>query len=753
MKIVKFLLLALGSLLLLFVIGLGIFIATFDANAYKQELSDLVKQKTGRELEFEGDVGLTFYPSLGMKLGALRFANAPGFGDRPMLAVKQAGVSVDLLSLLRLQPEIARLVLDGLQLDLARNRQGKTNWDDLLPAQPAAAGEKAGEPAAQKPAPASDGLQLAGVFGGLDLSRGNIRWRDEQAGIEYEISDLNLQTGRIEVDRDFPLRLSLRLRGKDGLKVGLRFDSQARLGPKALRLAAMKLDLEAAGGPLPVDKALVKMGGDLGFALPTQQLSVQGLSLDASTEGGPMKSLQASLGGDIGFDLEQQRLTVAGLSLEADAAGDTLPTGSLKARLSSTEMRLALPQRSLRVDGLQLVLEEQKFEGFVDVRDYAQPAVRFELQGKLLDVDRLTGYQPEQATSEAGPPAAEPAEDVQIALPMELLRKLELDGKLAIGEIRVHGLKLQDASLRVQAKQGQLAVEPIRLALYDGTLQGSARIDVRGKQPRYAVKQSLQSFHIGEFLQDFMQDDKISGLAYVDLDLRTGGEWLSELKKNLNGRLAMKVEDGAFKGINLRYELDRARARLKHEPEPPLEMKKTDFSALSLSAEIRNGVLYSDDLTVQAPLLRVGGTGRVDLVRERIDYRIDAKLVASTAGQGGGTVEQASGLLLPVRIKGALADPKIDVLYDDMLKAKLAEKNARLKAQVAAEKAELKKKLAAEKAALKAAQEKKAAAEKARLQKEMELKKAQEKARLEAKKKAEKEKAKKKLEDKLKKLF
>ncbi len=749
MKIVKYLLLALGSLLLLFVIGLGIFIATFDANAYKQELSSLVLQKTGRELEFEGDVGLTFYPSLGMKLGALRFANAPGFGDRPMLAVEQASVSVDLLSLLRLQPEIAQLVLDGLQLDLARNRQGKTNWDDLLPAQSAEAGE---QPSQALP-PANDSLQLAGVFGGLDLSRGDIRWRDEQAGIEYEISDLNLKTGRIEEGRDFPLQLSLRLRGKDGLKAGIRFDSLARLEQKALRLAAIKLDVEAAGGPLPVDKALLKVGGDLGFALPTQQLSVQGFSLDASSEGGLLRSLQARLGGDIGFDLKQQRLTVAGLSLETDLSGDALPAGNLKTRLSSSELNLVLPQRSLRLDGLQLAIDEQRLEGFVDVRDYARPAVRFELQGKLLDLDRITGYQPGQATPEAGPQAAEPAEDVRIALPMELLRKLELDGKLAIGEIRVHGLKLQDASLRVQAKQGQIAVEPIRLALYDGKLQGSARLDVRGKQPSYAVKQTLQGFRIGAFLQDFMQDDKISGLAFVDLDLGTGGEWLSELKKNLNGRLSMKVEDGAFKGLNLRYEIDRARARLKREPEPPQQMQKTDFSALSLSAEIRNGVVYSDDLEIQAPLLRVGGSGSVDLVQEQIDYRIDAKLVASTAGQGAGTVEQSSGLLLPVRIKGALTDPKIDVLYDDLLKAKLAEKNARLKAQVAAEKAELQKKLAAEKAALKAAQEKKAAAEKARLQKELELKKAEEKAKLEAKKKAEEEKAKKKLEEKLKKLF
>jgi AsmA protein len=750
MKPIKYLLLALGSLLLLFVIGLGIFIATFDANAYKQDLADLVRQKTGRGLEFEGDVGLTFYPALGMKLGALRFANAPGFGDRPMLAVKQASVSVDLLSLLRLQPQIAKLVLDGLQLDLQRNAEGRSNWDDLV-----AASASSAETQQQSPSePDRGSLDLAGAFGGLDLSRADIRWVDRQAGVEYQLSDLNLQTGRIELDRDFPLQLSLRLEGRDGLRATLHFLAQARLSEQALRLAAMKLDVEARGGPLPVQEALLRMGGELGLALQDRRLSVQGFSLDVKTQGGSLPQTQAALGGDIGFDLERQRLTVAGLSLQTTLTGDRLPTGRLDSRLSSAQMTLNLPARSLRLEQLQLVLDDQRFDGMIELRDYAQPALRFELKGDLLDVDRLTGYQPGAA---AGPPA-EPVQtgsagDVRIELPTQLLRQLELDGKLAIAEIRVHGLKLRDASLRLQAARGQLRVEPIELALYGGQLRGSAAVDVRGKQPRYRLSQQLQGFRIGEFLQDFMQDDRVSGKADVEVEFSTGGEWLSELKKNLNGRLAMKVEDGALKGLNLRYELDRAKAKLRGEPAPAEEMKKTDFSALGLSAEIRNGVLRSDDLVIQAPLLRVGGSGLVDLVRERIDYRIDAKLVGSTQGQGAGTVEQSSGLLLPLRIKGALLDPKIDVLYDDLLKARLAEKNAKLKARVAAEKAEVQKRLEAEKAALKAAREKKAAAEKARLQKELELKKAEEKAKLEAKKKAEKEKAKKKLEEKLKKLF
>jgi AsmA protein len=751
MKFVKYLLLAIGSLLLLFAIGLGIFIATFDANAYKQELADLVRQKTGRELRFDGDVGLTLYPALGMSLGRLSFANAPGFGERPMLAVEQASVSVDLLSLFRLQPQIAELALDGLKLDLARNARGKTNWDDLVAASPGAA-EQPG--ASEASARQRGDLQLAGVFGGLNLSNADIRWRDDQAGVEYEISDLNLKTGSIEMDRDFPLNLSLRLRGKDGLDAEMSFAARARLGQQALRLAGMNLDVRAAGGPLPVKQALLKMGGDLGLALDSSQLSVQGFSLNADIEGGPLQGIRADLGGDIGFDLERQLLTVAGLSLETDLTGDSLPLGNMKTTLSSSELKLDLPARSLRLDKLQLGIDGQQFEGFVDVADYARPAVRFELMADELDVDRLTGYQPQPAgAAPVEPVQTGSAEDVRIALPVELLRRLELDGQLGIGHIRVHGLNLNQLSLRLRARQGQLSVEPLKLSLYGGTLDGRVGLDVRGRQPAYRLGQKLAGFRIGEFLQDFMQDDRISGKAEVDIDLVTRGEWLSELKQNLNGRLAMRVEDGALKGFNLRYEVARAKARLKKQPEPPKEQQKTDFSALSMTARITDGVLYSNDLNLQAPLLRVGGEGKVDLVSETIDYRVDAKLVGTTKGQGAGGVDDLSGLLVPVAITGSWLNPEINVLYDDLLKADLARKNAELKARVAAEKAELQKKLDAEKAALKAAQEKKAAAEKARLQKELELKQAEEKAKLEEKKKAAGEKAKKKLEDKLKKLF
>ena len=79
-----------------------------------------------------------------MQLGAVRFANAPGFGDLPMVAIGEASVSVDVMSLLRFSPEIDKLILRDLEINLMRNAAGVNNWDDLVPKEPAAGAGSSG---------------------------------------------------------------------------------------------------------------------------------------------------------------------------------------------------------------------------------------------------------------------------------------------------------------------------------------------------------------------------------------------------------------------------------------------------------------------------------------------------------------------------------------------------------------------------------------------------------------------------------
>jgi AsmA protein len=515
----------------------------------------------------------------------------------------------------------------------------------------------------------------------------------------------------------------------------------------------LKLQTSASGQMIPVDQVELSLTGDVDFALNTQQLAVKGFATRIGTQGGVMQQVKAELAGEIGFDVGQQLLTVGALDLTAELTDPSMPKGKINSGVSASRMTLNLEKHVVDLADLVLSLNENRFNGFVKVKDYTRPSAEFALAAREFNVDKLMGDEagPQQAAEQAPAPTTE--EDVQIALPMELLRSLQLNGKLEIGRLVAQKLTFTNLLLQVNADNGVLDLKPLKMDLYDGKFDGAVQVNAQGEKPVYSVSQKLSSFQIGSFLQDFMGDDKISGNANMDINLSTGGEWLSELKSHLDGDMHIAIYDGALKGFNLRHKVEAAKARFKGQKAPELEAKKTDFSALSLSGVVKQGVFSSDDLKIEAPLIRVGGQGSANLGQETVDYLVDAKLVGTVKGQQGGEAGDLSGLDIPVKITGPWLEPDIDVQYDDMMKARLDTEKARIREQIAREKAEVQKELEAQKAKLKAAEEKKLAAEKERLQKQKELKEAELKAELEARKKAEKEKTKKKLEDKLQKLF
>jgi len=662
-----------GYLLLVLVIFVaavtGIFVATFDANEYKEDLQNLVLEHTGRDLQFYGDVGLTVYPSLGMNLGALSFSNAKGFGEQPMIKVNEASISVDVASLISLNPEVEQLVLRDLEINLAKNQKGVTNWDDLVKSDGASSTVESTEADPGK----GETMELRGAFGGLNIQNAQLMWKDDQAGAEYRINDLDLTTGRITPDAPFALAMHVIMQSGDDINASLdlKSDVQYLINEKRLQLSDLSLDLDAKGGLLPFQP------------------------------------------------------TVVGLDSESIA--------------------IDLNAHSVDIQGLQLALNELEFEGQVKVRDYTKSAVSFQLAAGTLDVDALLGTPPpgsESATSDPEPVKTGSAEDVEIKLPMELLRTLDIDGSLSIEKLKLQNLWMQQVEIGVNAKDGVLDLNPLKMMLYDGGFDGSVQVNTKGSKPVYTVRKTFRDVQVGQLLNDFSGEDKISGTMNTSVQLTTSGEWLSSLKKNSNGNMALAFTEGALKGFNLRYLLDKAKARLNNEKSPDEAAEKTDFSALSLSGKITNGVFSSDDLDLQAPALRIGGEGKANLTNDTVDYLVKAKLVGTLEGQEGASQDELSGLLIPVRIKGPFTDPKFDIQIDEMLKvqsdAKIAEEKAKIKAQLEAEKAELEKQIEEEKAALEIAK-----------QKELE----KQKAVLEAKKKAAKEKAKKKAEDKLKKLL
>ncbi|MCP4391489.1 MAG: AsmA family protein, partial [Gammaproteobacteria bacterium] len=356
--------------------------------------------------------------------------------------------------------------------------------------------------------------------------------------------------------------------------------------------------------------------------------------------------------------------------------------------------------------------------------------LRFDLVSQNLDVDALLGTPPPSATSGPGTDApqqseAQAPEDVKIELPVKLLRELDIDGKLGIAQMKAQNLHMQDVSVAIKAQNGLVGLKPLTLKMYGGEVETAVVIDVKFSTPKYGINESVKGVQVGDLLKDYSGEERVSGSLDAEANLTTNGEWVSELKKNSNGSLRLAFLDGALNGFNIRHSIDSAKAKVRGKEPPSKEELKTDFSSLTLSGEIKRGVFTSDDLDLQAPLLRVGGRGSADLNTETVDYLVEAKLVGTVEGQQGETADELAGLNIPVSVKGPFADPKIDVLLDEMLKSKANAEKDRIKAEIKQQKEALKQQLEAEKKALEANK---------KIQKQ-------------------KDKAKSKLEDKLNKLF
>ncbi len=619
-KIIRYMAIGMVAAIVFLVASIAIFIALFDANVYKQDLSDLVREQTGRELQFHGDVDLTIYPALGMKLGAMSLSNAEGFGALPMIKVKQVSISVDMASLITLAPQIDKLVMRDLELNLIINKVGVTNWDDLLQSAAPQTGGTTGGTTDGAGAVTSD-FEIEGAFAGLDFENIKLLWLDEQAGSRFEIIDLDLSTGRIEPNKAFPMSLQLDASASGDLDIVVDFESQVE------------------------------------------------------------------------FLIDSQQLTLS---------------------------------------DMVLTLNEFEIGGRLQLSDFAKPTptLRFDLVSQNLDVDALLGTPPPSATSGPGTDApqqseAQAPEDVKIELPVKLLRELDIDGKLGIAQMKAQNLHMQDVSVAIKAQNGLVGLKPLTLKMYGGEVETAVVIDVKFSTPKYGINESVKGVQVGDLLKDYSGEERVSGSLDAEANLTTNGEWVSELKKNSNGSLRLAFLDGALNGFNIRHSIDSAKAKVRGKEPPSKEELKTDFSSLTLSGEIKRGVFTSDDLDLQAPLLRVGGRGSADLNTETVDYLVEAKLVGTVEGQQGETADELAGLNIPVSVKGPFADPKIDVLLDEMLKSKANAEKDRIKAEIKQQKEALKQQLEAEKKALEANK---------KIQKQ-------------------KDKAKSKLEDKLNKLF
>jgi len=645
-------------LVVLVVIAAIVLPLVIDPNDYKEEIAAEVAKHTGRTLNIEGDLALSVFPWLGLDIGPAQLSNAAGFDDPYMARMKTVQVRVKLLPLLKKQLEVDTVRVNGLELNLARDKDGRTNWADLS-GEPAAEGKTSAE--AEGSDKAGDGL--AGLaIGGIEVVDARLTWDDRMTGARYEVTDLAFTTGVIEPDRAFDLDLNFRVSSVQPAIEG-RFHLKGNVllaaGLRAVDVTAASVDLDAAGAAVPGDQVSVSLSSDLFVDLDAQTLSLPnlvletlGLSISGTVAGSGIMSDDPQFSGALAVAQFSPREVIDKLGLAPVATRDP-------AVLSQATVSLdwAASPKFLAASSLNLLLDDTRIDGTARVDSFAKPAIRFALMVDRIDIDRY--LPPESGGETAGQPAAGEAAGGAggVPLPLDALRSLNLDGKLEIGKLTAFNLKSSDVVLQVKANNGLLRLNPLGASLYAGQYSGDITLDARKDTPRFSIDEKVSGVQAGPLLQDLSGQDRVQGKADVTARLTGSGVSADAIKQTLNGTTSFSFTEGTVKGVNIAALIRKAQAKLKGQLAPQEQPNQTDFSVMQGSARVTNGLVSNDDLLLQSPLLRISGKGQVSLPAETIDYTLTTKLVGSLEGQGGKSLKELKGVSIPVRVGGTFSKP------------------------------------------------------------------------------------------------
>ncbi|RJG13059.1 AsmA family protein [Pseudomonas cavernicola] len=643
----------LGLLLILVALGFAL-THLFDPNDYKDEIRQLARDKANLELTLNGDIGWSLFPWLGLELHEATLASAAS-PDKPFADLRMLGLSVRVLPLLRRQVQMSDIKVDGLNLTLSRDEQGRGNWQDIgHPAKPAAPPATASQPAPSEapagtePTEAPSAKPLKLDIDSLTLNNARIDYHDAKSGQQLSAEGIELTTGAIREGANIPLKLTAFfgtnqpvLRAKTELQGQLRFDRAL----KRYQFEDLKLSGEASGEPFK--------GKTLTFAAQGQLLLDQAAQV-AEWNGLKFSANQLRALGELNVrDLNNQPKLTGGLSIAQfnlreflDGLGQQLPASADPSTLGKFELvtRLKGSPTSLTLDELNLKLDDSSLTGNIAIIDFAKQTLSAQLKGDRLDLDR---YLPPEAKAAAASTSrqAEVKSTVATAsqngsnelpnaptqqawsetpvLPIDRLRKLDLQLNLSLGQLTLDKLPIENASLKAHGKDGLLTLENLRGELYNGNFAVNATLDVRPAIPLLSAQKRISRIPVEQLLKSQGQKPPLKGLLDLNTDISTSGNSQKAWVEGLNGTASFALSDGVLLDANLEQQLCQGIATLNRKSlSGPARGKDTPFEELKGNLSFRNGAASNPDLRARIPGLSVKGNGDVDLRVLGMDYRL-----------------------------------------------------------------------------------------------------------------------------------
>ncbi|MEO8331790.1 MAG: AsmA family protein, partial [Gallionella sp.] len=541
---------ALGALLiilLLIPVAVGLFLLAFDANNFKSEIIQFVKERTQRDLVLQGDIKVTFFPKLGLDSGKLSLSQRNS--AREFASISNARLYIAWLPLLKRQLVFDHVVIDGIHANVIRLKDGSTNFDDLL---------------------ISD-EHLAPLTFDIDSVRitdSSINWQDELEEQRVSLHDLKLDTGRLADATPSNLTANFRLDSeKAHISTKVQLKSRLFFDRKTGRYEFADLEGKLEGDAGPVDHLAVDFRASLDSypaqrTLTTEELVISAtgkygqrdlafhlaipvLKISSNTYSGSQLALDANLSHsneistvtlllpafeaanrifnteqlNAEFDFKRGEGSLHGvlnspLSINLEPAAPKIKLGDFTLVLTGNHPLLSGEITANTTGNLQLdygaqnaklslvaKLDQSRIMANLALNDFLHPAYSVEVNANRLDLDHYL----------ASDWSAHILND-SMTFDSAGLKDMMLHGTLRVGELKADKFKLSKLAADIKIDKAMLTISPLTAHLYGGALTGSVSVTAN-ETPVISVKQNLRGVQMGALLADKDKPDTDDGGA------------------------------------------------------------------------------------------------------------------------------------------------------------------------------------------------------------------------------------------------
>lgn len=661
----KILVWLIAALIAVFALAAVFFLLFFDANDFREDIAEVVAERTGRELRIDGDVSLAFFPWLAVEVGHTTLGNGSGFGDKPFAEFDRAKLSVRLLPmLLRRELAVGTAEVEALLLNLQVDAAGRSNWDDLLADQAPAEVEAAGEKGA------------AFEISGLDVSDTTIAYEDQRSGDAYVLSNVNMQLGGVS---------------DDGRPVPANGEFLFDVQPAGI---SGNIDLDTVVS-FDLRKGLVVFDG-LTVAGVIEGIATSPTRLEFETDG-------------ITVETEAQRvtaeplaLTLLGIDLQADVepfsyAGSVQPSAAIQVDAFSPrsvmhlldidapdtadpvalsrviiDANAAVKSNAVELTDVTIALDDTTFKGSLSVPRSSSGRYGFDLDADRINLNRYMA-----PADESSPESTDdaPAESAPIEIPADLINALHARGNLRVTTATLGAMEFANVVLGLNSENGRLRIHPVAADLFGGKYNGDVQVDVAGAAPVVSVDEKIEGVDLADLARAMFKRENVTGTISGGFDLSGRGDDMAAIQRSLGGNMTFELLDGTYEGTDIWYELRRARALLKggEAPEPQLPAR-TRFSSVTATGVVQDGIMRNDDLFAELPFMQVRGGGTVNLPEATVNYDLTARVLERPESLQDVTEEELDDFteaVIPLKITGPLASPSVKPNVEKLLRQRV----------------------------------------------------------------------------------